>query len=89
VSHAAGDYLTGLKPTWSGGPMIGLELYRRPLIDFVIESTVVVCGWLVYRQSLPLQQRSSRPVFTLLGALVLIQGAADVVFSLTTGLRKC
>src|ERR1044071_5918633 len=37
-SHAAGDYLPGLKPTWSGGPMIGLMLYRRPLIDFIVEA---------------------------------------------------
>ena len=30
VSHAVADYATGLKPTWPGGPYIGLQLYRRP-----------------------------------------------------------
>src|SRR5215208_6901548 len=53
LSHAAGDYLTGLKPTWSGGPMIGLMLYRRPVIDFILEAGVIGIGWVLYRRSLP------------------------------------
>lgn len=89
LSHAAGDYLTGLKPTWSGGPMIGLMLYHRPIIDFVVESCVIVIGWLLYRQSLSPERRSGEPVFTLLGTLLVIQAGADVVLSFTTGLRKC
>src|SRR5215212_7565625 len=50
ASHGLGDYFTGLKPTWSGGPMIGLELYKRPVIDFAIEAGVIVAGWTLYRQ---------------------------------------
>lgn len=89
VSHAVGDYFTGTKPTWAGGPMIGLQLYKRPAIDFILEASVILGGWLVYRRSLPESLRSSRPVFTLLGALIMIQIAADIFLSFAKGLRKC
>jgi len=89
VSHAAGDYLTGIKPTWPGGPMIGLQLYQKPLLDFIVEAAVILGGWLVYRRSLPPDRRSSEPVYTLLGALLLIQVGADIFLSFAKGLRKC
>jgi len=89
VSHALLDFLTGTKPTWIGGPVVGLGLYHHPLIDFAIEAMVLTAGWLIYRQSLPEDRRSSAPVFTLLGALLAIQAAADIFFSFATGLRKC
>ena len=89
LSHAAGDYLTGIKPTWSGGPMIGLELYKRPLIDFAVESAVIIAGWMVYRRSLPAESRSSRPAFTLLAALIVMQIGADIVMSYAQGIKKC
>jgi len=69
--------------------MIGMMLYRRPVIDFIFESLVIISGWLLYRRSLSPGRRSSEPVFTLLAALLAIQAAADVVLSFTTGLRKC
>jgi hypothetical protein len=89
VSHAVGDYFTGTKPTWSGGPMIGLELYKRPLIDFILEAIVITAGWLVYRRSLPVSSRSSRPVFALLAALLTIQIGADILLSVVEGIKKC
>ena len=89
VSHAVGDYFTGIKPTWPGGPMIGLQLYRQPLLDLIIESAVVLGGWAVYRRSLPADRQSSRPLFTLLGALLAIQIAADIFLTFAKGLRKC
>jgi len=89
LSHAMGDYLTGLKPTWAGGPMIGLMLYRRPLIDFIFEAVVIIAGWILYRKSLSPERRSAEPVFTMLGALLVIQAGADVILSITHGLRKC
>jgi hypothetical protein len=89
LSHAMGDYLTGIKPTWSGGPMIGLMLYRRPLIDFFLEAAIITAGWILYRASLLPERRSTEPVFTMLGALLVIQGGADVFLSFAKGLRKC
>jgi hypothetical protein len=89
ISHAVGDYFTGIKPTWSGGPMIGLQLYKRPVVDFIIEAIVVTGGWMIYRRSLPASSRSSRPVFALLTALLVIQIGADILLSVVEGIRKC
>ena len=89
VSHAVGDYVTGLKPTWGGGPMIGLELYHRPVIDFLIESVVIFGGWLLYRRSLPPDRRSSRQAFEMVAVLIVIQAGADVFMAFAKGLRKC
>ena len=89
VTHAAGDYFTGIKPTWPGGPMIGLQLYRQPMIDFALEATVILIGWLFYRKSFSPEKRSSRDVMLMLIVLILIQLAADIVFLTTPGLKKC
>lgn len=89
VSHAVADYFTGIKPTWPGGPVIGLELYHRPVIDFFLESLVVLSGWAIYRKALSPDRRSKEPVFTLLFVLIVIQIGADVVFTMAKGLKKC
>jgi len=89
VSHVLGDYFTGIKPSWAGGPTIGLGMYARPAIDFLFESVVITGGWFLYRQSLPVDRRSSREALLLLVALLAIQGAADVVFWLQPGIPKC
>jgi membrane-bound metal-dependent hydrolase YbcI (DUF457 family) len=57
ASHWPADYFTGLKPTWPGGPMVGLFLYRHPLRDAAVESLIVVACWFVYRRSLPREAR--------------------------------
>lgn len=89
ATHALGDYFTGIKPTWPGGPLIGLQLYRQPMLDFVLEAAVILIGWLFYRRSFPPGKRSSRDVMLVLIVLILIQLAADIVFLTTPGLRKC
>ena len=75
VSHLVADYVTGVKPTWPGGPMIGLDLYSHPVGDLAIETVVLVLGWLVYRRSLPHEARSSRLTWSF---LVLVGGAQAV-----------
>jgi hypothetical protein len=70
VSHIGADYLTGLKPTWPGGPLIGLDLYAYPGGDFLLESAVIAAGWLIYRRSLPLESRSRWLTWLLLLLLV-------------------
>ena len=89
ATHALGDYFTGIKPTWPGGPLIGLQLYRQPAFDFAIEGLVIVAGWLFYRKSFPPEKRSSAGVLLVLITLLLIQLAADIVFLTTPGLKKC
>jgi hypothetical protein len=49
--HALFDLTTGFKPFWFGGPPIGLGLYRFQLLDFLMESTLVVAGWVMLRRS--------------------------------------
>ncbi len=89
VSHAVADYATGLKPTWPGGPQVGLQLYKHPALDFILEASVIVIGWVIYRRSLPVDRRKSNPVNLLLFCLLLLQLAASVSFSLFPGVKKC
>jgi len=89
ASHYVGDYFTGIKPTWPGGPMVGLELYRQPALDFLLESAVIALGWTIYRRSFPPERRSSREVVAVLVVLVMVQLAGDIFFSLAPGLKKC
>jgi hypothetical protein len=50
VSHILADYITGLKPLWIGGPLVGLDLYRWPWADFLVESPILVGGWWAARR---------------------------------------
>lgn len=71
VSHWPADYITGLKPTWPSGPMVGLLLYTRPVADACLESTLVVLCWLAYWQSLPAGRRRPTLLFVPLGLIAL------------------
>ena len=57
VSHWPADYITGLKPTWPGGPTVGLYLVRAPDCRFFVEAVVVIVCWFAYRRSLPVAAR--------------------------------
>lgn len=75
LSHWAADFITGLKPTWPGGPWVGLGLYSHPVWDFVVEGAVIVAAWLVYRRSLaPAVRRSVLVALVPLGLLGLQVG---------------
>jgi len=89
VSHMLADFLTGLKPTWPGGPRIGLQLYQRPVIDFALEAVIIVIGWMIYRRSLPDDRRSSGPAILILASVLLLQLAASMSFALFPGMKKC
>jgi hypothetical protein len=53
LSHWACDYVTGQKPTWPGGPMLGRMLYDHGHADFALEAAVIVVGWALWRTTLP------------------------------------
>lgn len=77
VLHLLADYVTGQKPTWAHGPIIGLHLYAHPARDLAVEAVVVVAGWLLVRRSSSTAPR--RPIATVgaLALLLAIQIAAD------------
>lgn len=85
LSHYGLDYLTGLKPTWSGGPIIGLDLYARPMVDFVLETITVIAGWLLYRRTFPRSVRNDGMVYATLFALIALQIIAGVALTLSLG----
>ena len=57
ASHWPADFITGTKPTWPGGPTVGLNLYGHLGWDALVESVLVVVCWLAYRRSVPPEAR--------------------------------
>lgn len=49
--HPALDFFTGNKLIWPGGQLVGLNLYARPLADFLLESAFLIAGWAVMRRA--------------------------------------
>jgi hypothetical protein len=89
VSHLLGDLVTGFKPTWSGGPHIGLRLYSHPWADFLFESLVIIWGWWMYRTTFRPSDRDSFAVRGMLFGLIALQGVADIAFVVLPRVSKC
>ena len=89
LSHMFLDWITGYKPTWPGGPMIGLKLYDHPIADFIVEGVVIVIGALLYARTLPPRKRPWIDVSLMLGALLLLQLGVDIARILMKSLPKC
>ena len=89
LSHIFLDWITGYKPTWPGGPMIGLQLYSRPIADFIAEGIVITVGALVYMRSLPPRRRPWLDLSIMLGALLALQLTIDIAHLLFKSLPKC
>lgn len=89
VSHILLDWITGSKPTWPGGPMIGFQLYQRPIADFIAEGATIVVGTLLYARTLPSRQRPWVDVSIMMGALLVLQLTIDVAHLLMKSLPKC
>ena len=89
VSHMLLDWITGYKPTWPGGPMIGFQLYDRPIADFIAEGIVIFVGALLYGRTLPPRRRPWVDVSIMLGALLALQLTIDVAHMLMKSLPKC
>jgi membrane-bound metal-dependent hydrolase YbcI (DUF457 family) len=89
VSHMLLDWITGNKPTWPGGPMIGLGLYAHPIADFVAEAIMIGIGGVLYARTLAPRKRPWVNVSVMLGALLLIQLAIDIAHLMLKTLPKC
>lgn len=94
LTHWGCDWVTGLKPTWPGGPWVGLRAFERPTLDLLVEGTVLAVGWALWHRALPAPPPGGRGVrpwlarqapALLVVALLGLQLAADLV--LATGLR--
>jgi membrane-bound metal-dependent hydrolase YbcI (DUF457 family) len=85
LSHWGLDYITGIKPTWPGGPTMGLDLYARPVLDVALESATIFIGWLLYRRTLPQSVRSHGWTYATLFALCALQVLAGAAFALSLG----
>jgi hypothetical protein len=60
ASHWPADFITGYKPTWPGGPTVGLGIYGNPVADIIVEWSLIMICWFVYRRSLPSKGRSTK-----------------------------
>ena len=60
VSHWPADFLTGSKPTWPGGPTVGLDIYDHPGLDWALEIVLLIAAWLYFRRG-RLSSRSAAP----------------------------
>ncbi len=89
LSHMFLDWITGYKPTWSGGPMIGLRLYSHPIADFIVEGVLIVIGVVLYGRTLPSRQRAWIDVSVMLGALLALQLGIDIAHMMMKSLLKC
>ena len=76
-AHLPLDFVTGRKVYWPGGPLLGLHLYRRPLLDFLVEVPIMFVGWWLLRRA------GRGPRWATVGAaalgLVVLQGTFDVL----------
>jgi len=76
ASHWVADLFTGTrKPTWAGGPSLGLELYDHPPIDFALESALFLAAWLFLWPAGDRRRRRRAVRLALPIALLLLQGA--------------
>jgi len=89
LSHMVLDWITGYKPTWPGGPMIGLRLYDHPVADFVAEGIVIFVGALLYGRTLPARRRPWVDISIMLGALLALQLGIDLAHLLMKSIPKC
>lgn len=85
ASHWGLDYFTGIKPTWPGGPVLGMNLYSQPVVDVLLESATILAGWLLYRRTLHESVRNSGWTYATLFSLCALQVLAGAAFALSIG----
>jgi membrane-bound metal-dependent hydrolase YbcI (DUF457 family) len=73
ASHWPADFITGVKPTWPGGPQVGLLLYMHPIADVLLESAVIVLCSVIYLRSLPPSTRRRPPGLLIPVGLIAMQ----------------
>lgn len=80
--HWPADLLTGRKPVLFREPLIGLDLYNLPAVDFVLESIVVLVCCAVYARTFPPRAELRRVIVVLGATLIALQAAVDVALAM-------
>ncbi len=78
ASHAICDFFTSTQTLLPGGVVHGLGWYRRPLLDFALETAMVVVAALIYRRTLSERAKRSATFILMFASLVLFQAAVGV-----------
>jgi hypothetical protein len=73
--HLPADMITGYKYFWPGGSLTGLDLYRRPVLDFMLETPIALGGWWLLRRDCSAPRWAAAAAGA--GALVLVQAVFD------------
>jgi hypothetical protein len=73
-SHWGADFVTAVKPTWPGGPAVGLGLYGHAVADLLVEGVVLLAGWWAFAR----RERPRRTVAVLAPAALLVLQLAFV-----------
>jgi hypothetical protein len=73
LSHWAADFITGIKPTWPGGPNVGLMLYSHTWWDAALECALVLVCWWAYQRSLPPPSRRREVGWIIPGSLLVLE----------------
>jgi hypothetical protein len=79
--HWLADLITGRKPVIFSEPLIGLDLYKLPAVDFALESLVVFVGCAIYARGFESRAELRRVVVILCAVLIALQAAVDVALS--------
>jgi hypothetical protein len=78
MSHTALDFVTAVKTIWPGARPAGLNLYGHRYVEPAIEGALCAVGWAIWRASLATERRASTAAWSMLVALLAVQGAALV-----------
>ena len=81
ILHWPADLFTGRKPVLFATPLIGLDLYKLPAVDFVLEAVAVVIGCVLYARAFAARAELRRMIVILGAALIALQAAVDVALS--------
>lgn len=76
LTHPILDLVTGEKAWWPGGRLLGANLYDRPGVDFALEATLVLIGWLLYKTTFPPRARRPR-LLAVMMVLIAAQALLD------------
>ncbi len=75
--HWPADFLTATKPLFDIHHLVGLDLYHRPAIDFLLEGAVITGGCVLYARRIARERVQRRWVFVMGVLLVAMQFVLD------------